>query len=69
MIIFDDLDVKNLLLTLRPDIHARAQTIQKRLYQKGRLSLSYGGKIAIVGDEKDHSTREMIRQIRSMEAI
>jgi rfaE bifunctional protein nucleotidyltransferase chain/domain len=69
VIIFDDIDVKNLLFTLRPDIHAKGTDYTEETVPERDVVLSYGGKIAIVGDEKDHSTREMIRQIRSMEAV
>jgi len=64
VVIFDEPDVNALLAALHPDIHAKgtdytADTVPER-EQAARLGI----RVAIVGDPKRHSTRELLARVR-----
>jgi rfaE bifunctional protein nucleotidyltransferase chain/domain len=60
---FSEPTVENLLRTLKPDIHAKGTDYTEETVPERRIVLSYGGRVAIVGDPKDHSTTDMVAQI------
>jgi D-glycero-beta-D-manno-heptose 1-phosphate adenylyltransferase len=64
VILFSEPTVENLLLALKPDIHAKGTDYREDNVPEGNIVLSYGGKVAIVGDPKDHSTRDIIASIK-----
>ena len=66
VIIFSDPTVENLLLALKPDIHAKGTDYTENTVPERDVVLSYGGRVAIVGDPKDHSTRDLIRTIKNL---
>jgi rfaE bifunctional protein nucleotidyltransferase chain/domain len=66
VVIFSDPTVENLLLTLKPDIHAKGTDYTEENVPERDIVLSYGGKVAIVGDPKDHSTRDLIKTIKNI---
>lgn len=64
VVIFDEPNVEALLTALRPDVHAKgtdytAETVPER-EMAGRL----GVRVAIVGDPKQHSTRDLLARLR-----
>ena len=61
--IFDEPTVEELLLTLKPDIHAKGTDYTIDTVPERDVVRSYGGKVAIVGDPKDHSTSEIITRL------
>ena len=61
--IFDAPTVDGILLQLRPDIHAKGTDYTRETVPERDTVRSYGGKVAIVGDPKNHSTRELIDRI------
>ncbi|MBP1609525.1 MAG: D-beta-D-heptose 1-phosphate adenosyltransferase [Acidobacteria bacterium] len=65
IVLFDDTTVDNLLLALKPDIHAKGTDYTEESVPERDTVASYGGKVAIVGDAKDHSTRDLINDILS----
>jgi rfaE bifunctional protein nucleotidyltransferase chain/domain len=62
--IFDELDVNSLLGELRPDIHAKGTDYTVDTVPERELAKLYGIRVAIVGDPKDHSTRELLARLR-----
>ena len=64
VITFGDPTVENLLLALKPDIHAKGTDYTEGNVPERNIVLSYGGRVAIVGDPKDHSTRDIIASIK-----
>ena len=66
VVIFSDPTVEGLLSALKPDIHAKGTDYTEDSVPERDMVLSYGGKVAIVGDPKDHSTRDIIRTIKSL---
>ncbi len=63
--IFDEPTVETLLLTLKPDIHAKGTDYTEETVPEREVVRSYGGQVAIVGDPKDHSTSELIERLGS----
>jgi len=65
VVIFAEDTVESLLLTLKPDVHCKGtdytvDTVPEREVVKG-----YGGRIAIVGDPKDHNTSTLLARLAS----
>jgi bifunctional ADP-heptose synthase (sugar kinase/adenylyltransferase) len=48
---------------LKPDLHCKGTDYTEETVPEKDIVRSYGGRVAIVGDPKDHSTRELIREI------
>jgi D-glycero-beta-D-manno-heptose 1-phosphate adenylyltransferase len=62
--VFDEPTVTPLLLLLRPDVHCKGTDYTEASVPERDTVLAYGGRIAIVGDPKDHSTRDLLARIR-----
>jgi len=60
--IFDAPDVRELVRLLRPDIHAKGTDYTRETVPERDAVIACGGRVEIVGDAKDHSTRELLRQ-------
>jgi rfaE bifunctional protein nucleotidyltransferase chain/domain len=65
VVLFADRDVNRLLRLLKPDVHCKGTDYTPDTVPERETVLAYGGRIAIVGDPKDHSTRDLIARIRS----
>ena len=61
--LFSELNVEATLLALRPDVHCKGTDYTRENVPERATVLGYGGRIAIVGDAKDHATRDLIREI------
>lgn len=64
VVIFPDPDVNRLLQQFRPDVHCKGTDYTVETVPERRTVLGYGGRVAIVGDPKDHSTRDLISRIK-----
>ena len=63
--IFPESTVTPLLLLLTPDVHCKGTDYTVDTVPERETVRSYGGRIAIVGDPKDHSTRDLLARIRA----
>jgi len=61
--IFDEPTVSELLLALKPDIHAKGTDYTVDTVPERDVVRSYGGRVAIAGDPKEHSSSEMIEKV------
>ena len=61
---FNEDTVTNLLLLLKPDIHAKGTDYTEESVPEREIVLSYGGQIRIAGDPKDHSSTEIIKKLK-----
>ncbi|MGA9997878.1 MAG: adenylyltransferase/cytidyltransferase family protein [Pyrinomonadaceae bacterium] len=61
--IFQEPTVEALLRAIRPDVHAKGTDYTEETVPERDVVRSYGGRVAIVGDPKDHSSTEMIRRV------
>ena len=62
--IFSEPTVDPLLQLLKPDVHCKGTDYTIETVPERDTVRSYGGRIAIVGDPKDHSTRDLVGRIR-----
>jgi rfaE bifunctional protein nucleotidyltransferase chain/domain len=62
--IFAERTVTELLLLLKPDVHCKGTDYTVETVPERDTVRAYGGRIAIVGDPKDHSTRDLLARIR-----
>ena len=61
VVVFSGLTVAELLETLQPDVHCKGTDYTADTVPERAVVQAYGGRTAIVGDPKDHSTRDLIR--------
>lgn len=63
VVIFDELDVNELLRETRPAVHAKGTDYTIDTVPERELANFLGIRIAICGDVKDHSTREILSRV------
>jgi bifunctional ADP-heptose synthase (sugar kinase/adenylyltransferase) len=61
VVIFSEPDVRALIREIQPDIQAKGTDYTAESVPERDAVTSYGGRVAIVGDPKDHSATEIIR--------
>jgi rfaE bifunctional protein nucleotidyltransferase chain/domain len=64
VVVFQEDDVSSLLLALRPDLHCKGTDYTPDTVPEREVVRSYGGRIAIVGDAKQHDSRDLIERLR-----
>jgi rfaE bifunctional protein nucleotidyltransferase chain/domain len=64
VVVFDEDDVKGLLLALKPDVHCKGTDYTAETVPEREVVRAYGGRVAIVGDAKRHDTRTLVARIR-----
>ena len=64
VVIFAEPNVEALLNELRPDVHAKGTDYTTESVPERAVAGRLGIRVAIVGDAKDHSTRELLDSIR-----
>ena len=64
VVLFDEDDVRPLLRDLRPHVHAKGTDYTEETVPERDTALEIGAEVAIVGDPKDHNTRDLLRAIR-----
>jgi len=63
VVVFSEATVGPLLEAIRPDVHCKGTDYTLDTVPERDVVRSYGGRIAIVGDPKDHSTRDLLARI------
>ena len=63
--IFSEPTVTELLIAIKPDVHAKGTDYTEETVPERDVVRSYGGSVRIVGDPKDHSTSEILRKVSS----
>lgn len=63
VVIFPEDTVDNLLLALKPDVHCKGTDYTEETVPERETVLSYGGRVAIVGDPKDHNTTTLLARL------
>jgi D-glycero-beta-D-manno-heptose 1-phosphate adenylyltransferase len=63
VVVFADDNVERLLLLLKPDVHCKGTDYTVDSVPERAVVAGYGGRTAIVGDAKDHDTRELLQRI------
>ena len=69
VVIFPEPTVAPLLTLLRPDVHCKGTDYTVDTVPERETVRAYGGRIAIVGDPKDHSTRDLLARNPRMNVL
>ena len=64
VVLFHELTVEPLLELLRPDVHGKGTDYSTETVPEREVAARLGIRIAIVGDSKDHSTRDFFETVR-----
>jgi rfaE bifunctional protein nucleotidyltransferase chain/domain len=67
VVVFGDATVERLLRRLRPDVHCKGTDYTVDTVPEHAVVKEYGGRTAIVGDPKNHATRDLLAQIANPE--
>ena len=63
VVIFSELTVERVIEAVKPDVHAKGTDYTAETIPERALVESFGGRVEIVGDPKDHSTTEMVTKL------
>jgi len=63
-VIFPEPDVTAVIREIRPDVHAKGTDYTADSIPERDVVIACGGRVAIVGDPKNHSATEMIRNLQ-----
>jgi rfaE bifunctional protein nucleotidyltransferase chain/domain len=61
VVVFPEPDVRAIIREIHPDVHAKGTDYTEESVPEGDTVREYGGRVAIVGDPKNHSASEIIR--------
>lgn len=65
VLVFNEDDVSRVLLELRPDVHCKGTDYTPETVPERDVVRSWGGRVAIVGDPKQHDTRALLARLRA----
>ena len=63
VVVFPDATVERLLTLLKPDVHCKGTDYTVETVPERAVVAAYGGRTAIVGDPKQHATRDLLARI------
>jgi rfaE bifunctional protein nucleotidyltransferase chain/domain len=64
--IFDEPTVEHLIRAIRPDFHAKGTDYSVETVPEKDVVKECGGKVAIVGDPKNHSSSDLISNLKAL---
>ena len=64
--VFDEDTADRLVALVRPDVHAKGTDYTPASVPEAASVRAVGGRVEIVGDRKDHATRDVIERIRKL---
>jgi D-glycero-beta-D-manno-heptose 1-phosphate adenylyltransferase len=64
VVVFEEDDVRGLIAALRPEVHCKGTDYTVETVPERDAVKAYGGRVAIVGDPKDHDTSKLLARIR-----
>jgi rfaE bifunctional protein nucleotidyltransferase chain/domain len=65
VVTFADETVERLLVRIKPDVHCKGTDYTVDTVPERAVVQAYGGRTAIVGDPKDHASRDLAKKIQS----
>ena len=63
VLVFDETEVRSILRALRPEVHAKGTDYTEATVPEADVVRAYGGRVAICGDPKLHSTSEVVLRL------
>jgi rfaE bifunctional protein nucleotidyltransferase chain/domain len=67
VVVFETRDVVPVIRALRPDVHVKGTDYTPETIPEAAEVCAYGGRVAIAGDPKDHSTTALVARLRAAE--
>jgi D-glycero-beta-D-manno-heptose 1-phosphate adenylyltransferase len=64
VVVFDASDVVPVIRALRPDVQVKGTDYTPDTIPEAAEVRAYGGRVAVAGDPKDHSTTDVLRRLR-----
>jgi rfaE bifunctional protein nucleotidyltransferase chain/domain len=64
VVVFEEDTADRLVGLVRPDVHAKGTDYTESTVPEAAAVRAGGGRVAIVGDPKDHATRDLIARVR-----
>lgn len=68
VVIFDDVTAEKILRDLKPNVHCKGTDYTENTVPERGVVKTWGGRVVIVGDAKDHSTRQVLERIAQAKA-
>ena len=68
-VVFSDLNVGRLLILIKPDVHCKGTDYTVDSVPERAVVQAYGGRTAIVGDVKNHATRDLLAKIAGESSV
>ena len=65
VLVFDEPNVKNIIRALKPDVHVKGTDYTPDTIPEGDEVRAYGGRVAVAGDPKNHSTTELAQRLQA----
>ncbi|MGZ3461103.1 MAG: adenylyltransferase/cytidyltransferase family protein [Archangium sp.] len=65
VLIFDEPNVRNIIRALKPDVHVKGTDYTPESIPEADEVRAYGGRVAVAGDAKNHSTTELARKLQA----
>ncbi len=65
VLVFDEPNVRAVIRALKPDVHVKGTDYTPESIPEADEVRAYGGRVAVAGDPKNHSTTELAQRLRS----
>ena len=65
VIVFDEPNVRNIIRALKPDVHVKGTDYTPDSIPEADEVRAYGGRVAVAGDPKNHSTTELAQRLQA----
>ncbi|QRO01151.1 adenylyltransferase/cytidyltransferase family protein [Archangium violaceum] len=65
VVVFDEPNVRTIIRTLKPDVHVKGTDYTPDTIPEADEVKAYGGRVAVAGDPKNHSTTELAKRLQS----
>jgi D-glycero-beta-D-manno-heptose 1-phosphate adenylyltransferase len=65
VMVFDEPNVRNIIRALKPDVHVKGTDYTPDTIPEGDEVRAYGGRVAVAGDPKNHSTTELAQRLQA----
>ncbi len=65
VLVFDEPNVRNIIRALKPDVHVKGTDYTPDTIPEGDEVRAYGGRVAVAGDPKNHSTTELAQRLQT----
>ena len=69
VVIFDEPTAENVLRDLEPEVHCKGTDYTEDTVPEREVVKSWGGRVVITGDAKDHSTRDVLARIAGLKSV